>query len=321
MIRYILNTYKITKQTILFHQLAKHQTVYAIDLLSEYKSQIPTSSYKRALKYAKFIPVFIGHTYTKLYNVGLDQSELERITLLGALTALFDDLFDNNNYDYSKINTLLQNPVELPQHTEFENTLIAIYNRVRNTSVNNDLIAELAFKIQHAQIESTKQQNSNLSKQELTAITYNKGGYSMQLYRAAFNRPCSPLEMQLFYKIGAIGQLENDIFDIYTDINDGIHTLATETTSIHELSIIYNDLKNEIFTLIDQLNLPKTNLNQFKLIIKLITERGNIALSYYSQSVKNSPENSYPLKLSKSQLTCDMEKPINILKLIHYTAI
>jgi len=320
MMHYFENIYNIIKQIRWFNKSLNQQSAYANQLLANYKSNFHISSNNKAIKYATYIPIFIGQPYTKLRNKAFCTDELERITLLGSLTALFDDLFDNQEYDYSKLQFLLENPIISTNNTDFENSLITIYNQILESSKNKILVSDLAKKIHFAQLESTKQQSNNLSTPELTNITYNKGGYSMLLYRAAFDEPISALEKQLYYKIGAIGQLENDIFDIYKDSIDGIHTLATETDSIATLRSIYNNLKLEIFSLVDSLNYPQSQKTEFKLSLKLIIERGNIALNFYEKSSKETQSQFKPQELSKKRLICDMEKPINIVKLIHYAS-
>ena len=318
--RYFINTYNIIIQLIRFNTLLNRQREYATKLLGNQLTHLNQSTRKKALNYAIYIPIFIGHSYTLFRNKKFTSTELECITLLGALTALFDDLFDTENYDYSKINQLLLRPIATKNTTDYENTLITIYNKILGLTTNKTQLIELALKIHAAQIESTKQIKGNLATQELITITYNKGGYSMLLYRTAFNEPITALEKELYYKIGAIGQLENDIFDIYKDLNDGIQTLAIDTKSIKLLRSNYNNLKKEIFSLVNKHDNPLKQKLQFKLTLILIIERGNVALNYYEKSTQKPTFQFQPQKLSKKQLICDMEKPINIVKLIHYAA-
>ncbi len=47
------------------------------------------------------------------------------------------------------------------------------------------------------------------------------------------------LEEELLFRIGFLGQLENEIFDIYKDHKVGLRTLATNTRTIPELKKIY----------------------------------------------------------------------------------
>lgn len=318
--RYLINTYKILRQILRLKTLLSSQRNYARKLLAMDSAFSETPTYKRAIRYASYIPVFIGHPYTLLRNKKLTTTELELLTLLGAMTALFDDIFDTEPTEHSRLLNLIDNPISSASNSETENMLVEIYNKALKLTPNKLQITDLAKKIHHAQVDSLKQKRADLALSELETITYNKGGYSMQLYRAALNEPFSMIDTKLYFKIGAIGQLENDIFDLHSDLIAGIHTLATQTKSIETLKHNYNHLKEEIFCLLDQLNYSKKQKNLFKLNLKLIIERGNVALNFYERSTNSSSNKFEPHKLSKKQLICDMEKPINILKLIRYAA-
>jgi len=316
----ITNIFKLIKQILWLKHLLKSQRTYARQLLATESTFTNSSTYQRAIRYATYIPVFIGKAYTQLRNKNFQPSELETLSLLGAMTALFDDLFDSDKIDNNRLLQLLENPIVSSTNSEAENMLVDTYHKVLAKSTHQALITDLAKKIFHAQVDSLKQTTCNLSLSELETISYRKGGYSMQLYRAAFHEHPTELEMDLFFKIGAIGQLENDIFDIYSDLNAGIHTLATQCSSIEVLKTKYTLLKSEILNQVYELPYPTKQKKIFKLQLKLVIERGTIALDYYARSIDKSSNKFEPQNLSKKQLICDMEKPINIVKLIRYAA-
>ena len=101
--------------------------------------------------------------------------------------------------------------------------------------INPEIIKRYALKVYEAQILSLQQENDGLNEDELKKITFEKGGVSMPLYRCGFEGEINELEYNLLYNLGAIGQLENDIFDVYKDDKSGVRTLVTTAKDINHL--------------------------------------------------------------------------------------
>jgi hypothetical protein len=147
-----------------------------------------------------------------------------------------------------------------------------------------------------------------------------KGGTSLLFYRSAFGEITDEAEKEMLYRLGGLGQLENDIFDIFKDSNDAINTLATITQTIKDLQEIYISEYNEVVNLIRKTKYNEKNKQDFQKIVSLIFARGWVCLNYLKKAEQTSNNVFLPISYTRRQLICDMEKPCNILRSIHYFA-
>lgn len=273
------------------------------------------------MKYATYIPVYVGESFCQLRGRKMSTNERKKLTALGALTGLFDDFTDANNLTLSEIMHIIRTESDTSDDTQQNNDLlIELFRIIKGNTENHESLYELIEKICMAQIDSRKQTNPDITIEELKEITFSKGGYSMQLYRQAFDGNSSATELKLFYLLGAIGQLENDIFDIYDDFAGHTKTLATELPPA-KTEAIYSGLHNEILKLTDLTDYSDKDKNAFKKVVNLIIARGYVALNQLKK-LQTNPDKPLTLsQFSRKQLICDMEKPQNILKLMSFSTI
>jgi hypothetical protein len=178
----------------------------------------------------------------------------------------------------------------------------------------------LMQKVFDAQVASRLQTDAGLTHAELETITYNKGGFTMQLYRTAFENEIVESEDALFYELGAIGQLENDIFDVYKDYHAGINTLATSAIDISQLESIFRGLNFKIWNSIDTFHFKSADKDNFKHICSLVIARGYVAIHQLKKVSEKTNGIFQPSEYSRKELICDMEKPLNRVKLLYYAA-
>ncbi|HLP04370.1 MAG TPA: hypothetical protein VK152_02975, partial [Paludibacter sp.] len=122
------------------------------------------------------------------------------------------------------------------------------------------------------------------------------------------------------YQLGGLGQLENDLFDIYKDRKEGIQTLATRATHIGELKTHYIATHNKVISLIQQTSYPASGRKKFARIVTLLTSRGLVCLDQFQCAQQSSGGIFNPAAYNREQLVCDMGKPTNILRSVHHFA-
>ena len=76
------------------------------------------------------------------------------------------------------------------------------------------------------QVETIKQTNPAISKEEIRRITYIKGAVSVIIYHQCLNEAADEQMQEVLFLIGSLYQLGNDIFDLYKDVRDNIYTLG-----------------------------------------------------------------------------------------------
>lgn len=269
--------------------------------------------YKIRYYYGLAVPV-IGEMYKQLENEQLTEQERKSLTYLGGTTGLFDDFFDEMNISISDLNEKLTNPSLNEVKSAKEKLFTQFYLNALEHS-NPERIKKYYLEGFEAQVQSLKQLDTELEQDEIIRITKQKGGIFILLYRSAIATDISEQEKDLLFHIGFLGQLENDIFDIYKDYVTGIKTLATTAKSIANLRLNYVTIMNTIFSMITQLDLPDKNKKKFSRLFSIVACRGLVCLDQLQKLETSKFEIS---KFTRKQLICDMGTFRNTIKWIGY---
>jgi len=284
------------------------------DIKKHNDTSLTERDFKKITSYYGLTVPIIGEIYCLLRGVGLTYSERTTLTYLGGLTGLFDDFFDEKNTPDNHIKELINNPnIELCRNSH-ENLFVQFYLKALEQE-HSKLLKRYVNSVYDAQILSKKQTNPNLSSEEILHITQQKGGVSILFYRSVLNGNIVDHEKDLLVKIGLLGQMENDIFDIYKDHQKGIYTLSTKTKSIITLQFRYKSILNDVYELIKQTDFPERNKMRFSRLVAIIASRGLICLD---QLIKLEDGELFEIsKYSRKQLICDMGKLKNTIKWIN----
>jgi len=126
--------------------------------------------------------------FTTLRGFPPTEKESKAAFYLGAATAVFDDLFDQHDY------TAQEALVDLVQGKYRTNAVAErlskkFYDLILENLDDNQIFLECLRKITQIQEESKQQKNSKLSQDEIRHITYEKGAYSVALFRSVLNHP------------------------------------------------------------------------------------------------------------------------------------
>ena len=267
--------------------------------------------------YGLAVPAFLGEGFCLLRGKQMTATERHQLTYLGALTGLFDDFFDEKHMTKAHILELLNAPEKALPANAHETLFLRFYNKALAGN-NPVLIKEYFNKVFDAQVLSEKQKNSKIHTEEIKAITFQKGGISILFYRSVFEEMVTADEYKLLYALGALGQLENDIFDVYKDHQESIKTLATTTTSISSLKEMYVSLFSEVLTLLEHTDFAASNKKRFAAFVSLIGARGLVCLDLLQQAEKTTGGIFKLDTYTRKQLICDMDTRISQCRLVKY---
>jgi hypothetical protein len=300
------------------------QQTLAIDIETSKKTNygsLDEKDYTKIIRYYGYaVPAIVGESLCMLRGEKMSRKERTAITYVGALSGLFDDLIDKKDISENYIKKLIEQPYEHTGNDTHEKLFLHFGRKVLENSADTGLIKKYYINVFDAQISSKKQKLPETSIREIEDITYLKGGHSFLFYCSIFGPINNAKENETIFKLGALMQLENDIFDIYKDSQDGIRTLVTCEKSMKHLRKIYQELMDEIVQLAQQTGYPRKNIRSFLRIFAAVICRGFVCLDMLERNEK-STNNIFSLsEYSRKDLICDMEKPVNFLKTIHYYA-
>ena len=276
--------------------------------------------FRKISLYGYAVPAMIGKTFCVLRGAKMSEQERLAMTYLGTITGLFDDFFDKKNSSVAEIELLIENPVTTVSSSSYDRLIVTLFNKVLENCEDKNQLKIRCRQVFEAEVQSKKQMLPDIERAELKEIIFQKGGVSMLLYSCALSGSLSEADKTIIFKLGSLGQLENDIFDVYKDYHEGIKTLVTTETNISKLRKNYNGLVEEIFGLVRATNYPDKNKRNFLRILALVLCRGYVCMDYLEKNEK-STNNIFTVEAyEKKDLICDMEKFSNFLKLLHYAA-
>ena len=270
--------------------------------------------------YGVAVPAILGESYCLLRGRNMSSRERYSITYLGACTGLFDDFFDKRHLPAEYIRTLIDNPFAMTGNTNNETIFLEFYKKALLHATDSGLVKQYAFDVFDAQLMSKKQLLPEIDPHEIKNITIQKGGSSLLFYRSTFSENMSDEEIQMLKILGGIGQLENDIFDVYKDYKSGVKTLATTTSTIGELRKTYTSLMHEVFGMVHKTPYARNHKLKFLRTLSLVISRGLVCLDFLEKN-ESSTGNTFKIdQYQRHDLVCDMGKPVHFLKSIHYYA-
>lgn len=161
-----------------------------------------------------------------------------------ALGFSFDDLSDrieSQGFNFQNIRQYGQGTPgrELAQH---------FFDNVKSNLPPNDFDEFQHYVKRVFEVETGGRQRGNrpLPLSELKKITAEKGGYSVLMFRRLLEAPINPQEQKAWLEFGHLIQLCDDIFDIWFDFRDGIHTAAVVLVSAQKIGELAEYFENQV---------------------------------------------------------------------------
>lgn len=306
---------QILKQKAFVHQylhpiLSKYHT-HNDGSLTEYDFEKITNYYGIGS------PVLAGESIAHLLDIKVGAQERKILTLMAAITGLFDDFFDRSYQSSDRIKGLMNLSPEYLPHNAHEKLFCDLVREILLISPDKKRLNEFANRVFEAQVLSLQQKNKNSKWEELLHITYRKGGESLLFYRCSFPSKISDQELECLRRVGGLIQVCNDIFDVNKDIKEGIRTVATETKDIKILRQKVQRLYKETFEYC-RIAIPSRSMNVFLQQIKIIVSQSFVALKFYENTQKNNGKNFTPQKYPRELLICDMAKRKHLFQAGYY---
>lgn len=307
---------KVRKQRR-FIELQLTKELYPYRLKSD--GSLTSNDFKKITGYyALGVPGIVGESLCVLRGRPMLPRERLCLTYLGGISGLLDDLFDDPGKEFKHLEKFIFQPEEMKPANLHEKLLLHFYQLGLHYSTRPGAIKEQAGKVFHSQQESLEHQIAGADVTKIEKVTLEKGGASFLFYRLCLEHEVGEAEKDLLYRLGGLMQLGNDIFDVWEDFMEDTATVATLCSNIQELRRTFITGINEIFTLAYKTPYKKKDIRRFNQMISLALTRVFVCLDQFEKLQKKSGGNFNIADYSRKQLICDMERPVNHIKAIHY---
>lgn len=298
---------------------AEFLTPYLNELEIKFNGKFQDEQRKKIVNYyGLFITSFLCSSYKKLYGRKLTDDERKRATLFGILTPVGDDLFDIDQLNAAAIKTLTFHPEAFIASTFSSHVAKEIQTFLLKDVQDSEPYIKASADVLNIQIETIKQKNISISKDELIHITYTKGAVSVIIYHTTLNEKLTLEMREVLYFVGSLFQLGNDIFDLYKDVRDNIYTLVNTSNDYVKFKQTFLQRVTEQNRKIMGLSYPKKNKEEFCIIMNTINARSMVAIDHFVRKQKQVKQKIDWWKLERKDMIVDMEKPMNVFRWIRY---
>ena len=198
---------------------------------------------RRMRDYAMRSTTIIGEGFAILRNEPLSHEERNRYTFLGFAAPNIDDLTDQTNANPQQLKALVTVPGQFFTLHQVElicaEFLKNCYSEMPFPSQTKHIFTQLI----EAQLESQRQKIPTASIEQIRSITYNKGGFSVQLFNSLLDHKKSDKELQSAMQLGYLIQLLDDWFDMFIDQKEQVQTLANILEIDHFIHLFESEWK------------------------------------------------------------------------------
>lgn len=204
--------------------------------------QLSPSEQKKVLFYYPMYTVLAcAQMYVSIKGRKLSVEETKRLTLVGAMATLCDDLIDEDGWNRNEIFRLLStHPDEEGLDTKAR-LLVSLNNELKAFWRLSDKYLHQLKTALEWQAASNKQLETGITLEEIIHICREKNGHTSLMFASLVDEEWTDIEKQFIYKSAIVGQLTNDSFDIYFDTQNGIKTYLNASPSVRQARQFFLD--------------------------------------------------------------------------------
>jgi hypothetical protein len=219
----------------------------------------PSQKKKVLLYYPIFTVLACAQMYVTLKGRRLTKDETKRLTLVGSMATICDDLIDEDNWLRNAVfDVIFNNPSEkgLPPKAQL---LVALNKEFYAMwQVPQTYIDQLKTALEW-QAVSAKQLDPDITSEEIIEISRQKNGHTSLMFATLIDEDWDEKELQFIYQSAIVGQLTNDSFDMYIDTQNGIRTYVNTASSIAEARGFFLDECTKLHAMVMACNTSLTN--------------------------------------------------------------
>jgi hypothetical protein len=269
--------------------------------------------YKMTRYYGHAVPAILGEAVSLMRGNSLSKKERKLSTSQGIITGIYDDFMDKNRLSAEEVKDITQNPRAFPCKRLIDQLFVENWGYVIEEVKHPDFLWEMVARVAEAQNATKEQTELQLSYVQAREITYTKGAYSVLFYRSVYDNALKESEQEAFYNLGALLQLGNDIFDVYFDKQEGIHTMLTQADGLKNVVHDFQSLKAEMIQSFFKLPYSTKQIRSALHFLMPVINRCEVCLHHLIHLEEKNGHFQVE-KFTRKQVICDMERPINFVR-------
>jgi len=298
--------------------LKKEMEPYLEPFRRENDGSLTEADFKKITSYyAMGVPAILGESLCILRGVPMTKKERLCMSYLGGISGLLDDLFDDPEKSADNLSEFISHPEGGSPRNRHEGLLKHLYIKGLSYAPHPDKIKQVAHEVFQAQQKSLTQKGP-ANRLNISELTFLKGGNSFKYYRLCLSHDLDLKEEKMIFQLGGLLQLGNDIFDVWEDARDGIATISTTTPGIKLLREKFKRELEKTHSFIKATEYEPLPKKKFQRIINLAIARVFVCLDQFEELESSTGGEFLTKRYSRKQLICDMQKPVNQFKAIHY---
>jgi len=204
--------------------------------------QLSASEKKKILfYYPMYTALACAQMYVTLKGRQLTKDEIKRLTLVGAMATICDDLIDEDSWSREQIFQLLSSNLNEEGLTTKAKLLVSLNNELQQFwQLSEKYLKQLKMALEWQAI-SGKQSDPEITLDEIVHVCREKNGHTSLMFATLIDEDWNKKELQFIYQSAIVGQLTNDSFDMYFDTQNSIRTYFNTAASIADVRKFFLD--------------------------------------------------------------------------------
>ncbi len=297
---------------------AKWGKLFLHGIEEKFDGKFDNALIEKVSKYQSIQLHFVANAFSKLNGRLNNEIEKERNILFFLMSVLYDEMIDEHKMNEDVLDHLFNHPEKANPSSFNEKVLVYIHQRLLTEVDGKESYWKTLQNTHLAQKDSKKQFEADTTIEEILDITLRKGGHTLLMCKHYINEPSNQQMDACWYMLGGLIQMTNDLYDTYKDTQNGINTFATKIKNIDKINDIYQEQASNLFSHIKLLPFDNSKKIEFAINMSIIPAFGQIAINQLKLLQLNSITLPNFNDVHRKDLIIDMEKNINIIRLIRY---
>lgn len=268
--------------------------------------------------YPMYTVLACAQMYVTLKGRRLSSVETKRLTLVGAMATICDDLIDEDGWTRNQIFMLLSTNINEYALSKKAKLLLALNNELKALGpLPTAYLPQLKTALEW-QATSGKQLDPAITIEEIVHICREKNGNTSLMFAALVDENWTKQESDFIYQSAIVGQLTNDSFDMYFDTLNGIYTYFNRAENIQQVRDFF---LGEVHVLHSMVRACRTSERNKKNTIRRMCVLHAFTLTALDQFAATEAKFGRPIdwkNIPRQDMVIDMAKNSNRFKTVRY---